>query len=43
MIKKILDRQIFPFDSLAAFPLHPHLSLVPILSHTRWTVRIMQP
>jgi len=36
-------RQIFPSGSLAASPLHPHPSLVLILSHTRWTVPITQP
>ena len=35
--------KFFPNGSLAASPLHPHPSLVPILFHTRWTVRITQP
>ena len=35
--------KFFLNGSLAASPLHPHPSLVLILSHTRWTVRITQP
>jgi len=42
-LKSLQVDKFFPNGSLAASPLHPHPSLVLILSHTRWTARITQP